>query len=708
MRRYWKAISEFVKARQRMVFLVLALALIPPLFLARMIAMDNRSEALTNEERTTAVASGDAYADTESVDGKPAVEIVTASEFLAFIREGDSSISFAAVNPDASVAAVLSAEDADPQTITTSRLTEAQLEQVVAVLTRAEVPLSVTDPGAGPPGGFPTATPPVGSGTSMLFTIILILFMVLIVSFLFSQLRARSGGSRLGRATEGDAIPPDRFSDVAGCEEAVEDMREVVLYLKEPERFTRAGAKAPSGVLLVGPPGTGKTLLARAVAGEANVPFYAASGSDFVEMFVGVGASRVRSLFKKARKHPEGAIIFIDEIDAIGRRRSGASQAVSNQEQESTLNALLVEMDGFHQTNIIVIGATNREDILDPALKRPGRLDRMVSVNLPDRLGREKILATHCKGRPISTECDLSMVARRTPGMSGADLAQVVNEACLQAAREDRDVVLPIDFDTALATVAMGKARTSAVVSEHDRKITAWHEAGHTVAALVVPDADPPVSVSIIPRGPAGGVTWMAPGDDLFLTRGRAFARLVVAMSGRAAEEMLLDGEFTSGPHGDLKAATDLALAMVTQYGMTDIGLMTKSEGILSVGGKAMDDSVNAVEHLLAEALNVARQVLRDHRDLVKDVAQALLENDTLSQGDLIALKESSRTAMRASLPIAHTAFSATREEPSQPAALTPIASMTRGTATGRQPKERQDLLGAIVSRLRRRRRARY
>jgi cell division protease FtsH len=695
---------EFLKTRPTLVFLAVALALVPLMLFARISALGD-AEGKTLEEQTTAVASGEAYVNREAADGKPAVDIVNSSEFLALLGKDDNAVTFAAVNPDASVAAVLTTPDVGEQVITASRLTEVQLEETVSALSQAGVPVSVTDPGAGPPGAFPTATAPAGSGTSLLFTLFLVLFAVMIASFLFSQFRTRSGGARLGKAAEGEAIPSDRFSDVAGCEEAVEDMREIVLYLKEPERFTRAGATAPRGALLVGPPGTGKTLLARAVAGEANVPFYAASGSDFVEMFVGVGASRVRSLFKKARKHSEGAIVFIDEIDAIGRKRSGASQAVSNQEQESTLNALLVEMDGFHRSNIIVIGATNREDILDPALRRPGRLDRTVSVNLPDRLGREKILATHCQGKPVAKEVDLAMVARRTPGMSGADLAQVVNEACLEAARADRDVVLPVDFDTALATVAMGKARTSAVVSEHDRQITAWHEAGHTVAALVVPDADPPVSVSIIPRGPAGGVTWMAPGDDLFLTRNRAFARLVVAMSGRAAEEFLLDGEFTSGPHGDLQAATDLALAMVTQYGMTDIGLMTKSEGVLSVGGKVMDDSVDAVEHLLLEALNVSRRVLRDHSDLLKDVAEALLENDTLAQADLIAIQASSADG-KAKSPIAHTAFSITREEPVISGHATTFRAVERGNYSSREGSG--DVLSSLLARLRRWRRARH
>lgn len=436
-----------------------------------------------------------------------------------------------------------------------------------------------------------------------------------------------------------EEIPVTRFADVAGCDEAIEEMSEMVLFLKEPDKFVRVGAKPPRGALLVGPPGTGKTLLARAVAGEAGVPFYAVAGSDFVEMYVGVGAKRVRELFDKARTHEEGAIIFIDEVDAIGRKRQSGDATGANTEAESTLNALLVEMDGFSQNNIIVLAATNRDDILDAALTRPGRLDRKVQVPLPDRAGRERILEVHSRNKPLGEDVDLNIMARRTPGMSGAELEQLVNEACMTAARDGREIVSAIDFDHAVATVAMGKARHSAIVTPHDRAVTAWHEGGHTVAAMVIEEADEPVSVSIIPRGPAGGVTWMAQGDDLFLTRRRAFARLVVAMGGRAAEEIYLDGEFTSGPHGDLSAATQTAMEMVTKYGMTDAGLMIKTDGLLSTGSKVTDETIHAVEQLLAEALEVAREVLAENRILLENVVEALLENDTLSHAELIELR---------------------------------------------------------------------
>jgi cell division protease FtsH len=454
---------------------------------------------------------------------------------------------------------------------------------------------------------------------------------------------ASGARSAKGPATNGSEIPEVTFADVAGCDEAIEEMAELVEFLKDPEKFAKVGARAPRGALLVGPPGTGKTLLARAVAGEAGVPFYSVAGSDFTEMYVGVGAKRVRELFDKARAHEAGAIIFIDEIDAVGRSRAGGSISGGSQETENTLNALLVEMDGFAKSNIIVIAATNRDDILDAALLRPGRLDRKVAVPLPDRAGRFKILQVHALGKPLAESVDLDLMARRSPGMSGAELAQLVNEACLVAVRDNRELVTFDDFDSALATVAMGRARTSAVVTEHDRLITAWHEGGHTVCAMVLPDADDPVSVSIIPRGVAGGVTWMAEGDDLFLTRRRAFARLVTAMGGRAAEEIFLNGEFTSGPHGDLSAATNLAMAMVTQYGMTDNGLMIRSDGLLSTGAKVTDATVEAVEALLAEALTTARKTLKGHRALLEQVVSGLLENDTLTQPQLVAMQSGAK-----------------------------------------------------------------
>jgi cell division protease FtsH len=438
-------------------------------------------------------------------------------------------------------------------------------------------------------------------------------------------------GSRHKATVEPAEVPTTRFSDVAGCDEAIADLTEMVQFLREPERFTRTGAKAPKGALLVGPPGTGKTLLARAVAGEAGVPFFAAAGSDFTEMYVGVGAKRVRELFAAARKHPR-AILFIDEIDTVARRRAGEAEA-GNGETENTLVALLAEMDGFDDSNVVVLAATNRGDILDPALTRPGRLDRKVEVPNPDRRGRERILAVHTAGKPVAAGVDLTSIARRTPGFSGAQLAALVNEACLEAARRDADTVTHDCFDHAVATIAMGRARTSALVTEHDREVTAWHEAGHTLAAFLQADADDPVQVTIVPRGPAGGVTWMSGNDDLFLPRRKAHAQLVTALAGRAAEEVLLDGEYTQGAHGDLRSATDLAHQMATQYGMTRLGYQVRHPQ--SGGNDAVSE---VVEELLTEAHRTATALLGEYRDFLAAVATALLDEETLTLADVTVL----------------------------------------------------------------------
>jgi cell division protease FtsH len=442
---------------------------------------------------------------------------------------------------------------------------------------------------------------------------------------------ASRSGSRGKAAVEPAEVPTTRFADVAGCDEAIADLTEMVQFLREPERFTRTGAKAPKGALLVGPPGTGKTLLARAVAGEAGVPFFAAAGSDFTEMYVGVGAKRVRELFAAARKHPR-AILFIDEIDTVARRRSGEAEA-GNGETENTLVALLAEMDGFDDSNVVVLAATNRGDILDPALTRPGRLDRKVEVPNPDRRGRERILEVHTAGKPVAADVDLTSIARRTPGFSGAQLAALVNEACMEAARRDAATVTHDCFDHAVATIAMGRARTSALVTEHDREVTAWHEAGHTLAAYLQADADDPVQVTIVPRGPAGGVTWMSGNDDLFLPRRKAHAQLVTALAGRAAEEVLLDGEYTQGASGDLRSATELAYQMATQYGMTRLGYQVRHPQ--AAGNDAVSE---VVEELLAEAHRAATELLAGHREFLAAVAAGLLDTETLTLAEVTAL----------------------------------------------------------------------
>lgn len=451
------------------------------------------------------------------------------------------------------------------------------------------------------------------------------------------------------RGKQVDGVPAARFSDVAGCEEAVTEMKELVEFLKDGERFTRVGAKPPRGALLVGPPGTGKTLLARAVAGEAGVPFFPLAGSDFVETYAGVGARRVRDLFDKARES-DGGIIFIDEIDAIGRARSeGPGHSGADTERENTLISMLNEMDGFDTDHrIIVLAATNRADVLDPALTRPGRLDRQIQVPAPDRRGRTRILEVHAKERPMADDVDLVSVARRTPGMSGAELAQVVNEACMEAARRGLTQVGADCLDAAVATVALGRARTSALVTEHDRRITAWHEAGHAVAALLIDDADDPVQVSIVPRGPAGGVTWMSGNDDMFLTRRRALADLRVAMGGRAAEELLLDGEYTQGAHGDLDSASRRALAMVSKYGMTRHGYLLVDDDTIRMGGDVAVEVRAVAEELLSDAHEEAFALLSTHRGLLDAVAEALLEAENLTLAQLQEIRWSLRQAASA------------------------------------------------------------
>lgn len=477
----------------------------------------------------------------------------------------------------------------------------------------------------------------------------LIVMVALVIGLVWSVRSGALSGVRNLKGSRGkqvDGVPTARFSDVAGCEEAVTEMQELVEFLKDGERFTRVGARPPRGALLVGPPGTGKTLLARAVAGEAGVPFFPLAGSDFVETYAGVGARRVRDLFDRARESG-GGIIFIDEIDAIGRARSdGPGHSGADTERENTLISMLNEMDGFDTDHrIIVLAATNRADVLDPALTRPGRLDRRIQVPAPDRQGRTRILQVHTRSRPMAEDVDLVAVARRTPGMSGADLAQVVNEACMEAARRELDVVGADCLDAAIATVALGRARTSALVTDHDRRITAWHEAGHALTAMLLDDADDPVQVSIVPRGPAGGVTWMSGNDNMFLTRAKALADLRVAMGGRAAEELLLDGEYTQGAYGDLDSASRRALAMVSKYGMTRHGYLVVDDDTIRMGGDVAMEVRAVAEELLAAAHEAAFQLLATHRVLLDAVAEALLEAENLTLAQLQQIRWTVRQA---------------------------------------------------------------
>ncbi|HKD86552.1 MAG TPA: ATP-dependent zinc metalloprotease FtsH [Terriglobales bacterium] len=441
------------------------------------------------------------------------------------------------------------------------------------------------------------------------------------------------------------------FKDVAGVDEAKEELREIIEFLREAQKFQKLGGRIPKGVLLVGPPGTGKTLLARAVAGEANVPFFSISGSDFVEMFVGVGASRVRDLFEQGKKNAP-CIIFIDEIDAVGRHR-GAGLGGGHDEREQTLNQLLVEMDGFESNEgVILIAATNRPDVLDPALLRPGRFDRRVVVSRPDVRGREEILRVHTRKIPISDDVDLGVLARGTPGFSGADLANMVNEAALNAARQNRKTVLMYDFEQAKDKVLMGAERKSMLLSDEEKKVTAYHEAGHALVAAMREHADPLHKVTIIPRGMALGVTMQLPIDDKHTyTRDYLETRLAIMMGGRVAEELFLN-TMTTGAGNDIEQASDLARKMVCEFGMSSLGPITfgKKEEQIFLGreiSQHRDFSEETamkidseVRRFVDDGYNSARHILESNRPVLEKIAQALLEREVIDGNDIQLLIE--------------------------------------------------------------------
>lgn len=487
--------------------------------------------------------------------------------------------------------------------------------------------------------------------TSLLSFIAPILILMLVFWFLMS--RMGGGSSQIMNFSKSKAKkfnkdnPTVRFADVAGVDEALAELEEVREFLAEPEKFTRLGAKIPKGVLLYGPPGTGKTLLAKAVAGEAGVPFYSISGSDFVEMFVGVGASRVRDLFKEAKQNP-AAIIFVDEIDAVGRQR-GVGMGGGNDEREQTLNQLLVEMDGFDGTsNIIVIAATNRPDVLDPALLRPGRFDRQVGVDAPDLKGRQRILEVHATGKPIDRRVDLASVAKRTPGFTGADLANVMNESALLTARDGGNVIDERAIDEAIDRVMAGPQRSSRIMSEHERKITAYHEGGHALVAAALRNSAPVTKITILPRGRALGYTMVMPEDDKYsTTRHELLDQMAYAMGGRAAEEIVFHDPST-GASNDIQKATDTARKMVTEYGMSSrIGSvrLTAQESDPFLGGGAgnsnnySDELAYIVDQevyeLLAGAHDEAHEILTENRDVLDRLAFALLEKETLLEKEL-------------------------------------------------------------------------
>ncbi len=496
-----------------------------------------------------------------------------------------------------------------------------------------------------------------GSWTRVFNILIQFLPILFIVAILFFFLRQAQGsnnqalnfGKSRARMFSGSR-PSVTFLDVAGVEEAKDELKEVVEFLKYPEKFAALGARIPKGVLLVGPPGTGKTLLAKAVAGEAGVPFFSISGSEFVEMFVGVGASRVRDLFDQAKRNSP-CIVFVDEIDAVGRHR-GAGLGGSHDEREQTLNQILVEMDGFDtNTNVIVVAATNRPDILDPALLRPGRFDRQVVLDRPDIKGRKAILDVHAKGKPLEPGVNLETVAKQTPGFSGADLANLVNEAAILAARRGKKKITMPELDEAVDRVIAGPERRSRVISAKEREIIAYHEAGHAMVGYLLPNADPPYKISIVSRGMAGGFTRFLPEEDRHLySRSQFQDRLAAMLGGLVAEEMVY-GEATTGPQDDISRATSIARQMVTQWGMSErLGPRTfgRKEELVFLGreiseqrnysDKVAEEIDEEVRQIIDHAYQTAKKLLMEHREKLDAIVRTVLEEETIEGAALTAL----------------------------------------------------------------------
>ena len=494
---------------------------------------------------------------------------------------------------------------------------------------------------------------------SVWLSILPTIMIAVVLLLIFSMMNRQAGGGNNKMMNFGKSrarmITPDAkrvtFQDVAGLQEEKEELEEIVDFLKEPGKFTQVGARIPKGVILVGPPGTGKTLLAKAIAGEAGVPFFSISGSDFVEMFVGVGASRVRDLFEEAKKH-QPCIVFIDEIDAVARRR-GTGMGGGHDEREQTLNQLLVEMDGFGvNEGIIVMAATNRVDILDPAILRPGRFDRQVAVGRPDVKGREEILQVHVKGKPLSDDVDLTEVARTTAGFTGADLENLMNESAILAAKEKRAYIRQEDINRAFVKIGIGAEKKSRVISEKEKKITAYHEAGHAILFHLLPDVGPVHTISIIPtgRGAAGYTMPLPEKDEMFRTKGRMTQELIVDLGGRVAEELIF-GDVTTGASQDIKQATALARAMVTRYGMSDrIGLINydNDDDEVFIGrdlahtrsyGEDIACAIDEeVKRMIEEAHQKAREMIKAHEDVLHSCAALLIEKEKIGRDEFEAL----------------------------------------------------------------------
>ncbi len=551
---------------------------------------------------------------------------------------------------------------------------------------------------ADPEQGYNTEVPQPSVWASLLGFLLPMLIILAIFWFLLSRMQGGGGMMKFGKSKAklvSKETPQVTFADVAGAEEAVEELEEIREFLADSEKFQQVGAKIPKGVLLYGPPGTGKTLLARAVAGEAGVPFYSISGSDFVEMFVGVGASRVRDLFEQAKANAP-AIIFVDEIDAVGRHR-GAGMGGGHDEREQTLNQLLVEMDGFDvNTNVILIAATNRPDILDPALLRPGRFDRQITVEAPDLQGRTAILQVHAKGKPMVPEIDLRMVAKRTPGFTGADLANVLNEAALLTARSGADLIDDRALDEAIDRVIAGPQKRTRVMNEKEKKITAYHEGGHALTAAALRYTDPVTKVTILPRGRALGYTMVMPTEDKYsTTRNELLDQLVYAMGGRVAEEIVFHDP-TTGASNDIEKATALARKMVTQYGMSDrIGAVKlgSDNGEPFLGrdmGHQRDYSEDIarivdeeVRRLIDAAHDEAWEILHQYRDVLDRLVLELLERETLNEQELAEIF--APVTKREPRPV--WLSSDTRTVSDKPPVRTP-AEIAAGTSNGMLPQD--------------------
>ena len=535
--------------------------------------------------------------------------------------------------------------------------------------------------------------------TTLLLVLVPTLIIVMVIVILYWRQGAGGPVGLLRSRTKAVAgnQPLSTFADVAGCDDAKLEMSELVAFLRDPDRYRRLGARVPKGVLLVGPPGTGKTLLARAVAGEADCAFLSVSGSEFVEMFVGVGAARVRDLFKKARKSAP-CIVFVDEIDAVGRRRGGAGVNLGHEEREQTLNQLLVELDGFDQgARIVVIGATNRADVLDEALLRPGRFDRQVTVDAPDVTGREAILAVHARCKPLGSDADLGLLARRTPGFTGADLANLINEAALLAAREQLPVIGMAELEAAVDRVLAGPERRGRLLSLDERRTIAYHEMGHALVLTSLPGTDPVRRVSIVGRGRSLGWTLTVPeGDRALGSKSQLRNRLAGLLGGRVAEEIVLGPEdITTGGADDLLKATQLARQMVTELGMSGLGVRVVETGTMGLAGVHSDEfgrRVDAeVDRLLDEALSRARAILGTRSDLLDELAKRLLEVETMSGAELAAMVSTHSTVELQGVVVPHV---------TAPPAAAPVPVVARSAiaAAGRPARAAARLSPAVTT----------